>query len=96
MLCVLILYIYGGTYCLKSTPIFWENFSRQVYLLSEFSPEICWEKLAKLRVFEKIFHGRFIYSQNFYQKSAKKKSPKKYFLYFVLMSGHNWWRIMDV
>ena len=28
-----------------------------------------------------------IYSQSFCQKSAERKSPKKYFLYFVLMSG---------
>ena len=35
----------------------------------------------------KTFHCNFIYSQGFYQKSAEKKSSKKYFLYFVLMSG---------
>ena len=28
-----------------------------------------------------------IYSQSFCQKSAERKSPKKYFLYIVLMSG---------
>ena len=39
------------------------------------------------RCFEKLFHGRFIYSQSFCQKSAERKSPKKYFSYFVLMSG---------
>ena len=53
MLCVLILYISGGTYSLKSTPnerFFWET-----------------------------FHGNFIYSQRFSQKSAERKSPKKYF-----------------
>ena len=33
------------------------------------------------------FHGNFIYSQSFCQKSAERKSPKKYFSYFVLMSG---------
>ena len=27
------------------------------------------------------------YSQSFCQKSAERKSPKKYFSYFVLMSG---------
>ena len=61
MLCVLILYMSGGTYSLKSTP--------------------------NDRFFEKLFHGHFIYSQSFCQKSAEGKSPKKYFLYFVLMSG---------
>ena len=61
MLCVLILYISGGIYSLKSIPndkFFLENFSWQFYLLSE----CC-------------------------QKSAERKPPKKYFLYFVLMSG---------
>ena len=28
----------------------------------------------------------FIYSQSFCQKSAERKSPKKYFSYFVLIS----------
>ena len=37
--------------------------------------------------FLKTFHGNFIYSQSFCQKSAERKSPKKYFSYFVLMSG---------
>ena len=38
------------------------------------------------QIFEKLFHGRFIYSQSFCQKSAERKSPKKYFSYFVLMA----------
>ena len=34
------------------------------------------------------FHGNFIFnSQSFCQKSAERKSPNKYFSYFVLMSG---------
>ena len=39
--------------------------------------------------FEKLFHGNFIYSSSFCQKSAERKSPKKYFSYFVFlqMSG---------
>ena len=36
--------------------------------------------------FEKLFMA-LNYSQSFCQKSAKRKSPKKYFSYFVLMSG---------
>ena len=36
--------------------------------------------------FEKIFMEIFIYSQSFCQKSAERKSPKKYFSHFVLMS----------
>ena len=35
---------------------------------------------------EKLFMA-FNYSQSFCQKSAERKSPKKYFSYFVLMSG---------
>ena len=52
MLCVLILYINGGTYGLKSTP--------------------------NDKFFEKLFMAIFIYSQSFCQKSAERKSPKKY------------------
>ena len=61
MLCVLILYISGGTYSLKSTP--------------------------NDRFFEKRFMAVLIYFQRFYHKSAEKKSPQKYFLCFVLISG---------
>ena len=38
-------------------------------------------------MFGETFHGNFICSQSFCQKSAERKSPKKYFLYFVLMFG---------
>ena len=50
-----------GTYSLNSFPNdkFLRNLSWQFYLLSQFLPDICWER----------------------------KSPKKYFLYFILMSG---------
>ena len=54
MLCVLILYVSGGTYGLKSTPndrIFWETFHGSFNLLSEFLPEICWEEIAKEKYF---------------------------------------------
>ena len=58
MLCVLILYMSGGTYSLKSTPNdrFLRNFSWQFYLLSEFLPEICWEEVAEEIFF---FYFRF-------------------------------------
>ena len=49
-LCALILYVSAGTYSLMSTPndrYFWESFSWQVYLPSEFMPEICWEEFAE-------------------------------------------------
>ena len=39
------------------------------------------------RFFEKLFMEIFIHFQSFCQKSAESKSPKKYILYFVLMSG---------
>ena len=35
------------------------------------------------RIFEKLFRGRFIYSQRFCQKSAGKQSPKKYIFFFI-------------
>ena len=35
------------------------------------------------RFFEKLFHGRFIYSQSYCQKSAERKSPKKYCFFFI-------------
>ena len=50
MLCVLILYINGETYCLKSTPndkFFEQPFHGNFYFLSEFLPEICWEEIAE-------------------------------------------------
>ena len=43
--------------------------------------------LSERQIFLKTFRGNFIYSQNIYQKSAKRKSLKKYFSYFVLMCG---------
>ena len=42
---------------------------------------------SERQIFEKLFHGNFIYSQSFCQKSAARKSAKKYFSYSVLMSG---------
>ena len=36
---------------------------------------------------DRLFMAVLIYSQCFCQKSAESKSPKKYFLYFVLISG---------
>ena len=39
---------------------------------------------SERQIFEKFFHGSFIYFQIFCQKSAaKRKPPKKYFSYFV-------------
>ena len=56
MLCMLISYISGGTYSLKSTPN---------------------------DRFEKRFKANLFDSQSFCQKSAERKSPKKYFSCFI-------------
>ena len=46
MLCALILYVNGGTYCLTST-LFWQIFSWQISLLPELLPKIRWEEIAE-------------------------------------------------
>ena len=54
VVCVLILYISGETYSLKSTPNdkFFENlFHGSFYLLSEFLLEFCWEEIAVEKYF---------------------------------------------
>ena len=58
ILCALILYMSRGTYSLETIPsdrFCVKNFPRQFYLLSEFSPEICWEE-----IFEEIFFPFFV------------------------------------
>ena len=40
------------------------------------------------RFFEKLFMAIIFITQRFCWKSAERKSPKKYFLYFVLKSCH--------
>ena len=40
---------------------------------------------SERQIFKKLFHGRFIYSESFCQKSAERKSQKKYF-FFVHIS----------
>ena len=53
MLCILILCTSGGTYSLKSTPndrFFLWIFHGNFYLLSEFLPENCWEKIGNYYV----------------------------------------------
>ena len=42
--------------------------------------------IIEQQIFFKTFHGNFIGSQSFFFKSADKKSPKEYFLFFVSMS----------
>ena len=38
---------------------------------------------SERQIFENLFHGRFIHSQSFCQKSAERKSTKKYFSNFI-------------
>ena len=41
---------------------------------------------SERQISEKLFHGRFIYSQSFCQKSSERKWPKEiFFSYFMLM-----------
>ena len=47
MLCVLILYIIGGSEVDFERQIFWETFHGNfIYSFFEFLPEICWEEIA--------------------------------------------------
>ena len=39
------------------------------------------------QIFLRNFSWQFLFTQSFCQKSAERKSPQKYFSYFVLMSG---------
>ena len=42
---------------------------------------------SERQIFEKLSHGRLIYSESFCHKSAERKSPKKcFFPYFILMT----------
>ena len=50
VVCVLILYISGGTYSLKSTPNDRETFHGN-FIYSQFLPEICWEEIAAEKLF---------------------------------------------
>ena len=43
-----------------------------------------------LQIFEKLFHGGFIYFQSFCQKSAERKSPKKFFLFIFHFLWLTW------
>ena len=68
---------------------------RIIYLVSHTTYVVCVNFIHKWRdlqfkvdserqiLFWETFHGNFIYSQSFFQKSAERKSPKKYFLYFL-------------
>ena len=61
------------------------------FLVSRTTYVVCIKFIYKIdaerQIFWESFHGNFIYSQSFWQKSAESQSPKKYFLYFVFMSN---------
>ena len=70
-----------------------QPFSQNYGLASHITHVVCvnfmreWRDLqfnvdSERQIFEKLFHGNFIYSQTFCQKSAERKSSKKYFSYF--------------
>ena len=69
-----------------------KSFSRDYDLASNITYVVCvnfiheWRGLqfnddSERQICEKLFHGRFIYSHSFCQKSAERKSPKKYFFF---------------
>ena len=64
-----------------------QPFSQVYNLYSHRTYVVCVNFMHGWRDFWEAFHGNFIYSESFYQKSTEKKSPKKYFHIFVLMSG---------
>ena len=45
------------------------------------------EQQGRQQIFWETFHGNFIYSVNFCQKSAERKSPKKYFFCVLFWPG---------
>ena len=63
-----------SSYSLASdtTHFVWVNFVREWRNL-QFNVD------SERQIFEKLFHGRFIHSQNLCQKYGETKSPKKYF-----------------
>ena len=82
--CVLILYVSGGTYSLTSTTN--DRFLTNFLIIGLHD-----------KFLRNFTHVRFTYSLSFCQISAERKSLKKYFLYFVLMSGlefESWQRLV--
>ena len=72
-----------------------QSFSQDYGVASYITHFVCFNFIRKWRdvqfnvnperqIFVKLFHGRFIYSQSFCHKSAERKSPKKYFSYFII------------
>ena len=73
-----------------------QTFSQDYDLSSHTTHVVCvnfmreWRDLqfnvdSERKIFEKHFHGRFIHSQSFCQKSAERKSPMKYFFFFSIL-----------
>ena len=53
-----------------------------------------WDLQFKVDFFEKLLHDNFIYSQSFCQKSAERKSPKKYFFKFRFVVWPKVWTVV--
>ena len=85
--CVLILYMRGGTYSLKSIPN--DRFLGIYFNAILFYSAGKWNRLFK------TFHGNFIYSQIFSQKSDERNSRKKYFFIFCFVE-HVWPGVWNV
>ena len=93
-------YVFDGFFFPIHTHIYnWplQPFSQDYSLVSHANHDVFdnflgeWQDLqlkvdSERQIFEKICHGTFNYSQSFCQKCSERKSLKKYFLYFVLMS----------
>ena len=67
-----------------------QPFSQDYYLVSHTTYVVCVNFIHKWRDLQFNVDSEwqtFFYFQSFCQKSAERKSPKKYFSYFVLISG---------
>ena len=58
-----------------------------VLILNMIGGDLQFKVDSEWQIFWKSLHANFICSQSFFLKSAERKSPKKYFSYFVLMPG---------
>ena len=90
MLCKLNLYMSGGTLQYKTDSerhMVWETFRGNVLFTLRNLQRGNRRRNTGLRTtdFWEAFHGNFICSQSSCQKSAEKKSPKKYFHILVLL-----------
>ena len=78
-----------------------QPFSQDYQLVSHTTDVVCvnfihmWRDLqfkvdSKRQILRKLFHGRLIYTQSLCQKSAERKSPRKYFCFFFIFENLCW------